>query len=188
MKKLCGLLFFWLSSTVLALNAEDITQHLQQQMQITGQFKQQRYLRGMTVPINASGEFRFQKNGTLVWKMEKPFVSELHISDEGIEQTYGDNQIPAAGTPGMNRAQVKLLLALLQGNTKVLHDYFDIHATGTRSDWRLYLVPKTALLQQVFHDITVRGGQYIQEVVLRETQGDSTIIDFSGQKASAQSQ
>lgn len=179
MKTLSALLLAGFSMSALALNTQDITQALQQQQHITGTFQQQRYLRGMTVPITSSGQFNFQKNGALVWKMEKPFVSELHITDAGIQQTYGDNQIPAAGTPGMNRAQVKLLLALLQGDMQVLHDYFTIHATGTLNNWTLYLVPKTALLQQIFHDITVSGGQYVEEVVLRETQGDSTIIDFN---------
>jgi hypothetical protein len=72
--------------------------------------------------------------------------------------------------------QNRLFLAVLQGDSSGLQRDFDLQLKGDAKAWQLTLTPRSMLLQQVFKQINIDGGQLVQRIELLETQGDSTLL------------
>lgn len=158
------------------ISLADITAQLRRQPEPAGTFTQTRYLRSMNRPLIASGRFALQQ-GALYWNLEKPFASSLRITADGVSQWQGEDWRPA-GTTAANEAQTRLFLAFLRADEATLSEYFSITAGGETAAWTLQLLPKTALMRQIFDRIDIRGGAYVEQVILEETQGDKSELRF----------
>ena len=117
------------------------------------------------------------QQGALYWNLEKPFASSLRITADGVSQWQGEDWQPA-GTTAANEAQTRLFLAFLRADEATLSEYFNITAGGETAAWTLQLLPKTALMRQIFDRIDIRGGAYVEQVILEETQGDKSELRF----------
>lgn len=158
------------------ISIADITAQLRHQPEPAGTFTQTRYLRGMNRPLIARGHFALQQ-GTLYWNLEKPFANSLRITTDSISQWQGDNWQPAGSAVG-NEVQSYLFLAFLRADEATLNEYFSIMASGEAAAWTLQLLPKTTLMRQTFARIDIRGGAYVEQVTLEETQGDKSELRF----------
>ena len=74
--------------------------------------------------------------------------------------------------------ETRLFLAFLRADEATLSEYFNITAGGETAAWTLQLLPKTALMRQIFDRIDIRGGAYVEQVILEETQGDKSELRF----------
>ena len=54
--------------------------------------------------------------------------------------------------------------------------------SGSLKNWTLTLQPKTAIMKQVFENISIQGDQVVRQVQLREKQGDRTVMIFQNPK------
>lgn len=159
-----------------AIDVAAISTQLRAQSATAGRFTQTRYLRGMSQPLAANGTFALDGE-TLYWTLEKPFASRLRITAAGVSQ-WQDGDWRSTGNTALNDAQTRLFLAFLRADSATLGEYFDISASGEATAWTLHLTPKTALMRQIFRQITIDGGAYVARVILEEAQGDRSELLF----------
>lgn len=163
-----------------ALTPAELTVHLQQPSTVQGQFVQQRYLKNITKPMQTSGEFALKKQVGLYWHVQKPLDLQLRVRPQGIAQW--DKKTWRNSSQSGQAAQVKLFMAVLGGDTQELAKQFNLSISGSLKNWTLTLQPKTAIMKQVFENISIQGDQVVRQVQLREKQGDRTVITFQNPK------
>lgn len=165
---------------VWAFSETELVQQLQKNASTQGKFTQQRFLKSLSQPITATGEFVLEAKKGLLWKMQTPFVSQLKVTPEGIFQWNGTEWV-SAGRMGQSE-QIKLFLGLLSGEIDGIKSHFDTTLSGSNANWTLTLTPNSLLMKQIFTQIQLKGDKLVQQIELFETQGDRTLIVFSGQK------
>ncbi|WP_324613789.1 LolA family protein, partial [Achromobacter xylosoxidans] len=72
----------------------------------------------------------------------------------------------------------RLFLAVLAGDTRGLRENFDLTLTGGADAWQLVLLPRSALLRQIFENIQINGGKLVDRIELREVQGDRSVLQM----------
>lgn len=167
----CTSPFLW------AFSATELAQALQQPAQVQGAFTQQRFVKSLAKPMTTQGRFVLVPKRGLLWHMHKPFDSRLRVRADGIRQWNG-SQWTAQGKAAQQNRQIRLFLDLLGGNTAGLEQQFTLKASGNAHNWKLELLPKTALMQQVFTRIELGGDTLVRRIELHERQGDRTLIQF----------
>lgn len=179
LKSMICVSIFALSPQAWALSASELTAHLQKPQQIEGQFVQQRYLKSLKQPMRTTGTFALKKQTGLFWHVKKPLDVQLRVRPQGIAQWDNTAQTWRNSQQAGQAMQVKLLMAVLGGDMTQLNQQFDLQVSGSLKQWQLSLKPKTTLMTQVFHQITIQGQQAVQQVVLHEKSGDRTVMNFS---------
>ena len=182
MKKLIFAAALTLASPLLwAFSAAELAQTLQKPANVQGAFTQQRYLKSLTKPMTTNGQFVLIPKRGLLWHMQKPFENRLRVRADGIMQWNGKAWVSAGGGSRSGQAQqIKLFLDLLGGNTAGLEKQFDLQLSGNAKKWTLRLNPKTALMKQIFTRIDISGDAVVRKIELNETQGERTVMTFSG--------
>lgn len=169
------------SPFIWAFDTTELAQMLQQPQNVQGAFAQQRYLKSLNQPMNTSGRFVLLPKKGLLWQMQKPFDNRLRVRADGIMQWNGKAWVSAGGGSRSGQAQqIKLFLDLLGGNTAGLEKQFDLQLSGNAKKWTLRLNPKTALMKQIFTRIDISGDAVVRKIELNETQGERTVMTFSG--------
>ncbi|MCF7521102.1 outer membrane lipoprotein carrier protein LolA [Neisseria sp. ZJ106] len=162
-----------------ALTPAEITARLQGPETVQGQFVQQRFIKSLAKPMQTQGRFALKKRTGLFWHIQKPLDLQLRVREQGIAQWDAAARIWRNSSQSGQAAQVKLFMAVLGGDTGELGKQFTISANGNPNQWRMQLTPKTAVMKQIFQDITIQGGAVVQQIELREKQGDRTVMIFS---------
>ncbi len=167
-----------LSAPVFALTPAELTAQLQQPQSVQGQFVQQRYMKSLSKPMQTSGQFALKKQSGLFWHVQKPLDLQLRVRPQGISQWDKAGKTWRHSSQSGQAAQVKLFMAVLGGDTRELSRQFDLQVSGSLKNWTLTLQPKTAVMKQVFQNITIQGDQLVRQVEFREKQGDRTVMKF----------
>ena len=180
MKKcLLGMALIVFSPIIWAFDTAELAQMLQQPQNVQGAFAQQRYLKSLNQPMSTSGRFVLLPKKGLLWQMQKPFDNRLRVRADGIMQWNGKAWVSAGSRSGQAQ-QIRLFLDLLGGNTAGLEKQFDLQLSGNAQKWTLRLNPKTALMKQIFTRIDISGDAVVRKIELSETQGERTVMIFSG--------
>ncbi|MBV7433620.1 outer membrane lipoprotein carrier protein LolA [Cardiobacteriaceae bacterium TAE3-ERU3] len=177
MRKLLAICSLLWALGAAAITPKDIAVQLQNNPQIHGDFTQLRYLRGMSEPLESSGNFAISAEQGLWWAPQKPFVALLKVSPRGVLQWQNGRWQDMSQQAG--NTQVRLFLSLLGGDWDELESGFTLEAQGDIDGWTLTLIPKYSTLQQVLEKIVVRGDQIIREIDISEAQGDRSELHFS---------
>lgn len=164
------------SPLVLAFSQQELVLQLQKPDNLQGQFVQQRFLKSMSKPLLATGEFTLVKNQGLLWQMQKPFENHLRVTKDGISQWNGTDWV-ASKQLGQSE-QISLFLGLLSGDISALSRQFELVLTGSAQNWQLLLNPNNLLMKQIFEQIEIRGDSVVKQIEIREKQGDKTLIEF----------
>lgn len=172
---LCGI---WGSTAAWAFSVQDVSAVLQKSAGTQGRFIQQRYLRALEQPMTSSGSFVLLPGKGLLWQMQQPFATVLRVRYDGVMRWTGSSWVRQGAATGaaVQSRQVGLFLDVLSGNTQGLQSQFDLTLSGTAERWQIRLVPKTALMQQIFTHIVIAGDQRIQQIELHEKQGDKVVL------------
>lgn len=142
---------------------------------LSGSFVQEKHLRALAQPLTSSGRFELTTEQGLLWQLLSPLQRDYRIDEHGIAQRTPQGW---QKQPGRDAAayQSKLFLALLRGDRQRLEEDFQVSHQGDANAWQIELVPRSALLQQIFSRITVQGGAQVERIELFETQGDRTLL------------
>jgi hypothetical protein len=173
---LCLLGLSCLSSLAQAFDLSQLSEQLSRPAVVRGGFIQEKHLRSLPQPLISKGRFVLAKESGLLWLLETPLRQDYRITDAGISR-----RDPGTGwkmLPGKSAGaeQNRLFLAVLQGDSSGLQRDFELTLEGDAGAWKLQLVPRSLLLQQVFKQINIEGGELVQRIELLETQGDSTVL------------
>jgi len=148
---------------------------------VRGKFVQEKHLRALPQPLVSRGDFVLATGQGMLWQLRSPLVQTLRITPQGIARQLPDGTWQAA--PNGNNRETRLFLALLGGDTQGLAENFNLELDGSATDWRMHMTPNSLILRQIFTDIEIRGGALVQQIELRETQGDRTVLRMEDARA-----
>jgi hypothetical protein len=172
---LLGLLLQALGSHAQPFDLAVLSKQLSQHRLVRGPFIQEKYLRGLPQPLISSGEFILASDDGLLWQLRKPLSQDYRINAKGIAQR-SQNGWKAQAANTVAAQQSRLFLDVLKGNPGALAQDFDLQLSGHATAWKLRLLPRSALIKQVFSGIEISGGALVERIELQEAQGDRSLL------------
>lgn len=152
---------------------------------LRGGFTQERRIKGFERPLVSGGDFVLAPGLGLIWRTQRPFAIATVITASGLVQDVGGietTRLSSQRLPFLARLY-DLLGASLSGDWKVLETQFQVRRHGDVREWDLLLVPDAGVdpLAMPFQTISLRGGQFLDEVRIVRLDGDSDRLVFSDQ-------
>lgn len=166
-----------------ALTLDALARGLSRHEIVSGTFTQERTLKGFPKPLQSSGRFVFAAGKGVLWATEKPFPSEVLLSEKALStrNDYGTETLSAADIPQLEVVN-RFVMELVSGRYEALDDAFTTVLTGTAADWRLALDPKAGFVKSVFSSIEVSGDEYPRAITLVTKDGETTRVRLADQK------
>lgn len=151
-----------------------------------GNFEQRRELTGIARPLVSTGQFLLSNAHGLMWLVRAPLVADYKFVLAGVfQRLHGGNWQVAAGSEGPAERYLKIMLSVMSGDLPALQRDFEITSTGTIASWTLTLRPRSSMLARALDVISVRGGDWIDAVVIQEQAGSRTTIRLDLQSSAA---
>jgi outer membrane lipoprotein-sorting protein len=199
MKKTIILIFtlIWLSCSLAQNNNAATTTPLTNQSQLqqvqmmlskanhlTGDFTQTQHIALLSKPLVSTGHFTLTKDKGLTWLQNTPFNSKLTVTPTRIEQKLADN--PATIITKEQQPIVfsftNIFLAVFNGDTKNISEYFHIDFKGDTSQWNIILKPIAAPLDKAISSIELAGDKYVHSIVINDAKNNHMLIQLSNVK------
>ncbi len=185
-------LFFSLFATILYAQNDSDPFSLEQLMgfmakheEIHATFVEKKYISGVNMPVESSGELEFIAPSTMVRNTLQPKPEIFKLTDDTItmERKSKMRSLQIADYPEL-AIHFEGIRALLGGNVDGMTSLYKVHLTGTPADWELLLRPLkegTAL-----KTISLNGSQdNVKSVEVQLEDGDYSIMQIS-RKVAAQ--
>lgn len=173
MKTWIGLL---LLIVTLPLRAGDLIDQLSDRaaglVSIKGQFKVQRQIAVLPLPLESEGHFEYSKDNGIYWETLIPIASALHITENGVS------------VDGVQRHQLgvgqfaQALLDIFSGDIEGLEDNFSISAVGHLEQWEIILKPNNSGVTARLVAIRIFGSDNIESIQILEANQDCMTIDL----------
>jgi hypothetical protein len=152
---------------------------------LRGRFTQERTIKGFDRPLLSAGDFVLAPGLGLIWRTERPFAIVTVITAAGLVQDVDGietTRLTASRLPFLARLY-DLLGGALSGDWHALGSQFDMTQHGDANHWDLLLVPRRGAdpLTMPFRSITLKGGQFVDEVSIARLDDDADRLVFSDQ-------
>ena len=185
MKKILLALCLSLSMPILhAEPTQEIFQQLAQTSLVRAHFEQQKKLVSLNKTFSSQGEILFNKQQGVLWQIKKPVQADLVVTPKKLVQKTQRtlSEINVQQSPYGSVAT--LFLQLMAGDQATLTQNFNVtYVENTSKGWQVQLTPKNALFKKLFTQVDAQGGQYVNQIVLQEKDGNTTTIRFSQQNS-----
>lgn len=148
---------------------------------VRADFRQQRNSKAMSRPLVSEGRMVVAGETGLLWLLEEPFPMQLAITpDRLVEREEGmpPRVLPLDSQPVFSTF-TSLFLGLLANRSEGVNDMFEARVSQDEKQWHLTLTPRDANLRRAIEHIEVKGGRFIEAVLVSESSGDSTLIRFT---------
>ncbi len=163
---------------------------------VTGNFKQTKSIKKLNRDFVTTGTFRISKTAGIVWKTQKPFPSEMTVSDDGITERNASGQVRTISTKDNPVfAQISTTIqALFSGNLSELETRFNIFYLtladggeyGAKSCHKIGLVPREASVRKMIANIEMDVSDHLDKVVITDGEGSPVIYEFTNQQTPAE--
>ncbi len=173
-----------------ALTLDELQTQFSQYPVTRADFLQQREIKGMSVPLTATGRLIISKTEGLWWHQQTPFELTLRLNKQTMIQTV-QGQKPQKMTVQTHPQLFQfndLLTALFRGDIRLLEQKFKLEIKplsskeSTPNTWMLVLIPKASPLNKIFKSITLKGNHDLNSIEMSDLQGDFTRIQLSNQR------
>lgn len=153
---------------------------------VTGDFKQTKSIKKLNRDFVSTGTFRISKTSGIVWKTQKPFPSELTVSDAGISErnVNGLVRVISSNDNPVFVQFSKTIQAVFSGNLSELETNFNIFCEKTSNGYMVGLVPREKAVQKVIANIVMDVSENLEKVVITDGEGSPVVYEFSNQKTS----
>ena len=153
---------------------------------VSSEFTQTRTLAALTRPVRSAGRLVYARDRGVIWQIEKPYRATYVLEDariveidaNGVRRERSAKEAPAVAEVG------RVFRSIVSGDRKTLVEYFRVAALGDASKWELRLAPREKVAP-FLKSVVVRGGNFIDHILLVEPSGDSTELSFDRQRADA---
>lgn len=116
----------------------------------------------------------------MIWRVDEPYpVSIVLTPDRMIEIQGGAARRTEMSANPFYQSLTRIFLAVMAGNASSLADQFTPEQLPSKTGWSVSLTPRDPALAGAIASIALCGARFIEEVRIRETQGDETVIAFS---------
>lgn len=149
---------------------------------LRGRFVQHKHLAELDQPLVSRGHYVVDRDRGLLWQVEKPVKSTLVITPKALTESSQGQQtahISAEQQPALG-AVASILLAVFQGNTDQLSQYFDIQRPNPDAKAAtLVLTPKTDAVKQFITRLKLTGDNHsVRRIRIGQPGGDYSVIDL----------
>ena len=147
--------------------------------EIHATFVEKKYISGVNIPVESSGELGFIAPSTMVRNTLQPKPEMFKLTDNTItmERKGEMRSLRIEDYPEL-AIHFEGIRALLGGNTDSMTRLYEVHLTGTPADWELVLRPLkegTAL-----KTLSLNGNQdNVKSVEVQLEDGDYSIMQIS---------
>ncbi len=148
---------------------------------VRADFVQTKQMAALKRPLVTSGRLTFSRQSGVLWLIEKPYrisyvlgeARIVEIGSDGARRTREARDVPGLAQVG------RVFRAMLGAHSEALREYFDATVHGDPAKWSIEMKPRQQQLAQYLSEIRLSGGQFVEEIQISETGGDSTQIRFS---------
>jgi hypothetical protein len=146
--------------------------------EMQGNFRQEKYLAVIDASLKSSGRYSYQRGESIRWQILEPIQSELLMTPEGLSSRQGDDELLRLDTDSHPGAAMMgdILFALFGAQWERLEKYFELSGKIEGQQWQAVLIPRDAIVGQLFNRVELQGAGLLELVVLHETGGDITRI------------
>ena len=159
---------------------EDALRTLSDSDSVSGTFEQIRTIEKINRSFRSSGKFEISKATGILWKIEKPFFSEMRITDSSIVQLDADGvrtEISSKDNAVFGEI-ARMMRSVLFGDLSGLQKRFRIYFVQNGKNWKIGLVPSEETVQKVLRSIVVEGNRVLKKVELVDGEGNRLNYDF----------
>ncbi len=183
---LCFLILFSVGAKA-ELTYEKLGQLTASPEYLEGRFTQEKYVAFLDTDLVSSGFFVYQRDKSIRWVTQSPIANELTITPEQIVTQEGGEEVSrlSAESNPVAKMMSVIFFAVLTSDWQELEKVFRLKGQATGAVWRITLTPIDPQMAQFIDSIDVRGGQYINELILHEATENRTRILFSDAEPSA---
>ena len=152
---------------------------------LEGKFEQSKYIADLDTTLDSSGDFTFGVDEGLHWTIRKPVLTQLRITPNEILELQDGEVVMRMDVDEqpMTRAISEVFFAIFGGDWQKLSERFTIRPIQEASPWRFELKPKGDILQSYLSSIELQGEDYLEVLILSESNGDETRIQLNDVKA-----
>jgi len=158
---------------------EQLMQIMVKHKEIQATFVEKKYIKGVNIPVESSGELGFIAPSTIVKNTLQPQPEMLKLTGNTITmERMGKTRIlqiqdyPELGT------HFEGMRALLAGNADEMTRLYKVCLTGTSADWKLVLSPLQA--GTALKTLSLNGSQnHVKSVEVQLEDGDYSIMQVS---------
>jgi outer membrane lipoprotein-sorting protein len=156
---------------------------------VAAAFVQERHLALFNEPLRSEGYLCFQKPGCIRWETTKPYESILVADGSGVaqfEHADGHWKKLELGLGSALQNIISQIAGVMAGSYASGQGDYSVTVTNDASGPAITLVPRNETIRRMMAAIEVHLTADLlatRQVVLRETDGDFTVITFSGQAA-----
>ncbi|MCK5717642.1 MAG: outer membrane lipoprotein carrier protein LolA [Thiomargarita sp.] len=153
-----------------------VTQGLQSIHVMRSHFLQRKQIKILRNPLISKGNMLFSAKNGLYWHIESPVNNMTIFTEEGIFEKRNGVMIRQK-TASMGHFGT-IFGAIFTGDITTLSTHFKLYFSDQGEFWRLGLIPKNGMLQKAFHKIVLKGKRQVEEIVLEDARGDTTVLQF----------
>lgn len=169
---------------VLAALPQGLADHLREAAVVHADFQQTRHVQALSRPLKASGSLVMARDRGVVWSVRRPLSLTYVIGPKGLlvvdaqgrRERRTAKDLPVLGQMG------RVFQSLVQGDWKALESHFAIEGSGTAAAWEVNLAPRAGLAGYL-RKVRMKGGTFVEQVVIEEPGGDRMEIQFSRQRS-----
>lgn len=146
-----------------------------------GKFVYKKYLKEIPQPLISRGDFVFVRELGIDWHTREPFDSDFVLTAQGITQRDDGKttmQMSASAQPAV-KIVANIFLALLSLDVSSLQSSFALSGMQKDKQWQVGLRPTVPAITAVFKEALVSGAGQVENLLLRDANGDRTEISFS---------
>lgn len=179
------------SFPALAFDLDELSARLAQPAALQGRFEQRSWLEDQQTQLHSEGSFLYQRGIRVLWQMETPesithaFYADMTLpplveEDNREEEEEADLMLLA------NRfAFAQQFAYLIGGDWETLSHYYrlDLDDEAQADAWQVRLSPLAPPLETWLGTLILEGGERLDQITLKATNGDELIVQLQEQRA-----
>lgn len=144
-------------------------------------FTQTKRMKALARPLRSQGTILVADGLGVLWQVQEPVASSFMIAP-GVMVQVDDRGRTRSLKPSRKPMLYRVMtafVAVLRGDTTSIGREFQLYFHTTSEGWEIGLRPRQRLVKKAILDITLRGGETIEQIEIREPNGDSALIELT---------
>jgi hypothetical protein len=155
---------------------------------VRGDFKQTKFIAQLNREFVSVGNFVIANEKGILWNTEKPFASQLAISETGmVQQNANGTRSEINAKDNVVFAQIaKAIHSIFSGSTAKLQAGFHVFFNRQGKTWTVGLVPREPSVKKTIQSIELTGSTWLEQIKLVDGSGSPLLYELSNPKPSSE--
>jgi hypothetical protein len=151
---------------------------------IAGMFHQAKRIPGLPQPLLTEGHFLLKPGTGVVWRTTRPSDIAVVLTDTVVVDLSGKKVVSRRRIEDLTISPLVagLVDMIEQPDWTEIEEMFSVSWSAGSGDWKLTLRPRTSPLVDILTEIRMKGGTFINQIILKGMGEEETSIEFSQQQ------